>query len=230
MILKLKKVVKMMSNYTTQLRFICETEAGKSESVGYSQINEVIQAAIPKVFSFDFPIFDESYRNVLCTKILKHYYTREIGEETYGLWKLRLETRLNEIMPFYNEFYKSTVLDFNPLYDTDLTTTHEGSSGGENNSSNSDKNKTVNKYSDTPQGALDNVESGRYLTNATINEYQNNANANSKYSDTNEYITHVKGKGGGKTYPEMLKEFRDNIVNVDMMVIGDLSDLFILLW
>ncbi len=219
-----------MSNYTTQLRFICETEAGKTESVGYSQINEVIAAAIPKVFSFEFPIFDEAYRNVLCTKILKHYYTREIGEETYGLWKLRLDTRLNEIMPYYNELYKSVVLDFNPLYDTDLTTTHTGSSDGENNTSNSDQNKTVNKYSETPQGGLDNVENGKYLTSATINEFQNNANANTKYSDTNQYITHVTGKGGGKSYPEMIREFRESVINVDMLIIDDLSDLFITLW
>lgn len=116
-----------MSKYTTELRFICEQFAGCSESQGYQNINTVISAAIPKVFDFDFPIFDESYRNVLCTKILRHYYTREICEETVGLWKLRLETKLNEIMPYYNQLYKSELLDFNPLYDTDMTTENTGS-------------------------------------------------------------------------------------------------------
>ena len=111
-----------MSKYTTEVRFICEQVAGYTESQGYSKTNEVIQAAIPKVFDFDFPIFDSDYRNVLCTKILRHYYTREICEETVGLWKFRLETRLNEIMPYYNKLYKSELIDFNPLYDTELTT------------------------------------------------------------------------------------------------------------
>ena len=87
-----------MSKYTTELRYICEMYAG-GESKGYSDVNKVIQAAIPKVFDFDFPIFDEAYRNVLCTKILKHYYTREIAAETVGLWKLWLDTKMNEIMP-----------------------------------------------------------------------------------------------------------------------------------
>lgn len=116
-----------MSKYTTELRFICEQFAGYSESQGYQNINAVISSAIPKVFDFDFPIFDESYRNVLCTKIIRHYYTREICEETVGLWKLRLETKLNEIMPYYNQLYKSELLYFNPLYDTEMTTENTGS-------------------------------------------------------------------------------------------------------
>ena len=110
-----------MSNYTTQVRFICESAAGLDASKGADNIEEIIQAAIPKVFNFEFPIFDESYRNVLETKILKHYYTREIGEETVGLWKFRLNTTLNEIMPFYNQLYRSELLEFNPLYDVDYT-------------------------------------------------------------------------------------------------------------
>ena len=115
-----------MSKYTTEVRFICETAAGYTESVDYDLVEETIQKAIPKVFNFDFPIFDESYRNVLCTKILKHYYTREICEETVGLWKLRLNTRLNEIMPYYNQLYKSELLEFNPFYDVDITTKNDG--------------------------------------------------------------------------------------------------------
>ena len=92
-----------MSKYTTEVRFICEQAADYDASQNYAKVSEIIDKAIPKVFDFDFPIFDETYRNVLCTKILKHYYTREICEETVGLWKLRLDTRLNEIMPFYNK-------------------------------------------------------------------------------------------------------------------------------
>ena len=113
-----------MSKYATQVRFICETAAGLSDSEGQTSIKQIIAAAIPSVFDFDFPIFDESYRNVLETKILKHYYTREIGLETVGLWKLKLDTKLNEIMPFYNQLYKSELIEFNPMYDVDLTRDH----------------------------------------------------------------------------------------------------------
>ena len=109
-----------MSKYTTEVRYICETLAGLSESVGYADIEQVIKNCLPKVFDFNFPIFDESYRSVLETKILRHYYTREIGLETVGLWKLKLSTKLNEIMPYYNKLYKSELIEFNPLYDVEL--------------------------------------------------------------------------------------------------------------
>lgn len=114
-----------MSKYTTEVRFICETYAGLDESADYMGIDEVLDKSRGKVFDFDFPIFDENYRNVLEDKILKHYYTREIGAETIGLWKLWLNTRMNEIMPYYNQLYASEVIKFNPMYDVDLTTTHQ---------------------------------------------------------------------------------------------------------
>ena len=43
-----------MSKYTTEVRFICESLAGNSESVGGNGIDNVIQSAIPKIFDFDF--------------------------------------------------------------------------------------------------------------------------------------------------------------------------------
>ena len=61
-----------MSKYTTELRFICETAAGLTESVGYASIDEVIEKAIPNIFSFDFPIFDDEYRDSLIKKGLEN--------------------------------------------------------------------------------------------------------------------------------------------------------------
>ena len=115
-----------MSKYTTQVRFICESLAGLTESKGYDDVNSIIETAAPKIFSFDFPMFDESYRGVLEKKILKHYYTREIGLETYGLWKLKLDTKMNEIMPYFNQRYQSETLQFNPFYDFEVTRDHTG--------------------------------------------------------------------------------------------------------
>ena len=114
-----------MSKYTTEARYVCEFFAGNTESVGYSSIDEILEKSYNKIFDFKFPIFDENYRKPLCIKILKHYYTREICEETVGLWKLRLNTRMNEIMPYYNKLYEAWAENFNPLHDTDLTRKHK---------------------------------------------------------------------------------------------------------
>lgn len=251
-----------MSKYTTQVRFICETASGLTGSTGFNDVNSVIQRAIPSIFNFDFPIYDESYRNVLCTKILKHYYTREIGAETVGLWKLWLDTKLNEIMPYYNQLYKSAMIEFNPMYDIDLTTEYLRSNDGstdvtgessENNSGNSgtivvgnNESTTRNLFSDTPQGALDNVDNETYLTNATKISENGNNSTNTDYEfntdrvnnrtdktvakSTEEYMQTITGKSGGASYSKRLQEFRATFLNIDTMIIGELKDLFMNLW
>lgn len=279
-----------MSKYTVELRYICETAAGLEESVGDNDVENVIQQALPNIFNFSFPIFDETYRNVLETKILRHYYTREIAFETVGLWKLKLRTKLNEIMPYFNKLYQSELFDFNPLYDVDLTRTHVKDSNGTrdttgntdiekssstdsmsntsiNNTNNSTDDGTINrttsntdKYSDTPQGAITDLASDRYLTNARmISETENTAthgtnettqtgntestgntevsdNTNSTSSenvnitDTEEFLEHVSGKQGSGSYSDMILKYRETFLNIDLQVIESLEDLFFQLW
>lgn len=291
-----------MSKYTTEVRYICEVAAGLEVSADYKGVEDVIKKALPVVFDFSFPIFDENYRSVLETKILKHFYTREIGLETVGLWKLKLDTKLNEIMPYFNQLYKSQLYAFNPFYDVDLTRKHriDGSGTkdtdtatntqtehnitvGENGnstitgtgSSNSESaNARANtktdafseRYSDTPQGALTDLRADKYLTNATLRDENVNDNTNetgtdktstksdventeSKNTETNgnnsttvngnisstltnteDYLETVQGKNGGSSYSKLLMEYRETFINIDMMVLAELEDLFMQLW
>lgn len=271
-----------MSVYTTQVRFICEAEAGLKKSVGYDDVNTVIQNAIPKIFNFSWPIFDESYRNVLETKILKHYYTREIGLETYGLWKLKLDTKLNEIMPYYNQLYKSALLEFNPLYDVDITRNHTGKKTGtealkgnvdingqvlvdnhgnvnttdDTTVANTTTSENIDKFSATPQGAIDNLRNEKYLTNARMVNDTNTSNGtttgktdtstdsttdtttntttttnnSTTINNTEDYLETVKGKQGAQSYASLIMEFRETFLNIDMMVIEDLGELFMNIW
>lgn len=119
-----------MSKYTTEVRFICESYAGLDESVDYDHVEEVIENSYRKIFKInDIPMFNgetEAHRAGLFKKILLHYYTREIGYETVGLWKLKLNQKLIEIMPYYNQLYESELIQFDPLKNTDVTKTHEG--------------------------------------------------------------------------------------------------------
>lgn len=122
-----------MSKYTTELRFICEDLSGLDESKGYNDVDDIIEEARPKIFSFNYPIFDVNYKPALETKILRHFYTREICCETYGRWKLFLEAKMNEIMPYFNQLYASELLEFQPLYDADYYRegTNEGTETGQ---------------------------------------------------------------------------------------------------
>lgn len=192
-----------MSKYTTEVRFICEQAAGYTESQPYSKVNEIIQKSIPSIFSFDFPIFDESYRNVLCTKILRHYYTREICEEVVGLWKLRLETRLNEIMPYYNQLYKSELITFNPMYDTDITTENNANKNEIRENTESDvkdttgENKRKRDYTDnattTGEGHASNEDSGNTTNTDTSKDlYSDTPQGSLQNVDNETYLTNAR--------------------------------------
>lgn len=214
-----------MSKYTTEVRFICETASSLDESKGYKDVDTIITNAIPKIFTFTFPIFDENYRTVLEKKILKHFYTREICEETVGLWKLRLDTKLNEIMPYYNKLYKSELLEFNPLYTANLTRTkktdydsnrnenenindttkNNGTTNSTNESSvngtesGTSSNTGTDLYSDTPQGSLTGVENETYLTNARkTTDSDTTTSTTSNTSNATGSITSTENKTYGR--------------------------------
>lgn len=206
-----------MSEYTTQVRFICESYAGLQERVGADDVNTIVAMAAPKIF-MNFPIWDEGYRLTLETKILKHFYLREIAHETVGLWRLRLDTYMNELMPVYNKMYAAVSQEFNPLFDVDITRTHDGTSTDSTNSS----GNSVNKYSETPQGSIQNVLDGKYLTTAQANDATSNSNGNS----TAQYVERVTGKQGTGSYSNLLREYIDKLVNVDMRLMAELEPLF----
>lgn len=251
-----------MSKYTTELRYICESLAGLDNSAGYEQTENIIDKATPLIFSFEFPIFDSDYKIPLCQKIIEHYYNREIGAESYGLWRLQLRTKMREIMPYYNQLYKSAQLTFDPLQDTDTKTTHtlkrdesethndtretSGKSSGSSKTSGTETSRAEQDYSDTPQGDSTGVLDKKYLTTVTVDNSNSNTSGTQEtesttsgtdasegaraVKSTDEYIEQIAGKRGGQSYSALLTEFRETMLNIDMMIIDELSDLFINLW
>lgn len=173
-----------MSKYTTELRWIIEN--------GYDlQLNE-------------YPIFDENYRQKLNQKIINHYYFREIGFETVGLFRFYLKQTMNEIMPYYNQLYESALLEIDPLNTINFTETltrtkigndtknfNEDTTVNSNGDSNSNSTKSTNfkdVESDTPQGMLSigNIEGDLYASYARIskNEDTTNSTAHQETTDT----------------------------------------------
>lgn len=184
-----------MSKYTTELRTICENLAGLGESVGYNSIAEVISNSRDKIFNFDYPIFDENYKEVLETKILKYYYTNEICCETVGLWKLFLDETMNRIMPYYNQLYESALIKYNPLTTTEMNTIHNNinkSTGDSTHNSSTVENDIIDKDSqinninsesniDNKNGSVD----GQTNSNTVKSGLQNSSvDSVDKYSET----------------------------------------------
>ena len=258
-----------MSKYTTELRYVLESYAGLDESADGDKVEQIIASALPKLFDFTLPLFDANYVTALETKICRHYYTREIGYETVGRFKLGLKTKLIEILPYYNKLYESELLKLNPLSnysvkrqgnDTsgnkrvsegDFSRTDEGNESSTSTSANKGKNVRSNKerFSDTPNGTLADVENNTYLTNATIvdtadstkNEGTSANNVSNKnvmrggnsnvdtFTSNNAYIEYVAGVNG-ISESKLLKQYRDTFLNIDMMIIEELEPLFMQLW
>ena len=219
-----------MSKYTTELRYICETLASESESKGYNNIKSIIAIARPKIFDFDYPTYNSVYKEVLETKFIKHFYTREIGYETYGLWKLKLDDKMNIIMPYYNKMYEVNDISYNPMYNVDITTTHTLNKKSDTKTDTKGNNLDWEMYSDTPQGSIKDLDTGKYLTNATKNTAENQSNTVTGVASTDDYIERVIGKRGDKSISEMIAVYRENLINIDSMIIDELSDLFLNLW
>lgn len=142
-----------MSHYTTTVRAICETAAGLTSDVGYSDVLQVLNASWDKIFE-EFPIFEEKHRAILCKKILRHYYMDEIAYETVGLWKLELNTKMREIMPKYNELYSISASITNPLYNKSVIKEFTGNVTDDKTSTRTDNLK------DTHSGDVKTVTAG----------------------------------------------------------------------
>lgn len=157
-----------MSKYTTEVRFICEKYAGLETSKGYRSVNDIIEKARHAIFE-KYPIFDENYRGVLETKILRHFYTREIGFETTALWLLKLNQKMYEIMPYYNQFYASEKLSFDPLV-----------------------NVSTSQVSKRDDNTTSNIETAQANTNERVNtlskETNDTATSSTKSSEDNKQI------------------------------------------
>ena len=340
--------------------------------------NNIVKEVHNRIFNFPYDFYSDVTEDIekFEKQFLLYYYTREICEETVGLWKLRLQNELNLIMPKYKELYNTLQLEYNPLYDVDywrendtdkngvsgyrtnyvytprVETTNTNARKIEENESRTEQNKNkideskisnegitranerdINKagvsertdngtrfdndgstdwdlYSDTPQGGITGIENttdgtttergalvaNAYLTDArkkthtgnadsttsaTSKNTENNISNESESENTNRNTSgsllqniegentgstvrsntddttnitstlgenttdtthhaessdlrnekeHIYGKTSNITYQKLIKEYRDNIINLNKMLIEELSSLFFGLW
>ena len=194
-----------------------------------------IKTLIDNNFDFkmtDYPIFDESYRETLNNNILHHYYENEIGFETAPLFRFYLNQKLNEIMPYYNELYKvqkKLIDDKLLLNNVNLTEELKGRNTTQTSSISQSTNKGKNLFQDTPQGNISQQDINAqnvYATNITLNDNSINDNSSANGSGTNEYIKTIIGNNGGKFNIDVLNDIKNNLMNIDLMIINELYDLF----
>ena len=158
-----------------------------------------------------FPIWDESHRGELEKKIIEHYYFRQIGFETVGMFKFKLNMRMREIMPKMIQLYKTTQFNYNPIENYNMVEQGTDKRQG--------KSESLGKYADTPGSELDGLKEGRYLTNAT--------HGTDESSGEEEHYFTRHGNIGVTSSQQLIQQERDLIIDLDLKIINKLRDLFI---
>lgn len=197
-------------------------------------------------------------------KIVNHYRFRQIGQETVGRFKHYLKTRMQEIMPYYVQVYEFDAKFRNiedPLESYNLIETfqQETSGSGRMTGTNSSENsgtvnsessgttsgtsEKVSKFSDTPQGTINNLDT--YMTNATKENNTESGNSSEQSngtssgsmtgsseqstedSGTTSHTLTRKGNIGVQPLGGEVMNIRNAFINIDLQIIEDLADLFL---
>ena len=176
-------------------------------------------------------------KDKLAQKIVDHYLMEQIGFETMGLFKHKVKINMKEIMESKLPLIYSRAIEYDPLVNVDYTETfsrtieNEGSSSS--NSSSNSSGLTVG--SDTPQGQINKTDilNGTYAsgTNASESEASVEDETNASNSTDEDYTKRVKGNSGvSATAQKMVEQFRDNIRAIDLEIIKELEDLFMIIY
>ena len=112
----------------------------------------------------------------------------------------------------------------------------------------------LERYHDTPQGRLNDLTNSEYLTSMTQNDgsgtnanTRNNSGYNNRTTNNTENSSgnydretsktsvesetkHIHGKMHSESYNKLMADYRKNLLNIDMLIINDLEELFIQLW
>lgn len=206
-----------------------------------------------------YPIFDESYRAKLNEKIVAHYALREIGSETPQMFVFYLGRTMREQMDYFNQLYDSARHKFDPFITSDIrqemdsTSVNESSgksSGTQSNESTSNStsdttadNSSMTFNSEFPQTRIDDFK--KFATSASQTDSTGNTHtstsqdstatassaSNTDYahsSDKGNSVAHTLGTSGSQS--QLLQDWRSTMLNIDLMVLNSLEDLFLGVW
>lgn len=223
-----------MSKYTTSFYEI-DKEVNKDDFIETS-VDDRLDKIRGIIFDFTYPISDDNKKRVEIA-ILKHYYMNEIGMETLGLFKIYLSDRLNLIMPRYNRLYNYNDAEISPFINSSLeesgTNNQINKSDVDSTGTSTDARNDSTTNSDTPQGILEDIKEGRYASYYTYNDLKSNSSNTNKTStnsnnDTN-YTRTLKSLQG-LTQAEAFRNYADNLISIDEMLVQEFSDLFLKIW
>lgn len=184
------------------------------------ELKTIIENGID-IFDFDFPLFDETYRETFKQKFINHFYFREIGSETVGRFKFYLKEQLNLIMPVFNKMYMSQGLEQRILDNYDVTETYTRTTTGNTTANNTNENLSL--YSDTPKKRID-IDTNDFVTN--INKDNTTIKNNITDNGTEQYTLTKTGNIGVQYDSQAVTAYENSLRNIDLEIFNQLEILF----
>lgn len=236
-----------MATYTMELRKVCEYY-GRDEVEQWFKSYKLEDFLTPEQIN-TLNKFSVWSKDRLASKIVDHYFMREIGFETPYLFRHYAITTMNEIMEKYLLMIYTKFLEYDPLSSVDYVETYkreinsesqnQGETSGTSNSESNSNANGLNIENDTPQTNItkQNLENGLYASNVSQSDTESNIvdettssteSQNSGTSKTIETYTHsMKGDNGViVTNQYLVREFRELCNNFDLEIINELQTLF----
>ena len=223
-----------MSKYTITLYDLMEdVNEGKEDLT----IDEKITNLASVLFDFNYPYPTSEDKTRIERAIIKHYLMRELAFETVGLFKIKLNDRLNLIMPKYTQAYKNLDNEISPYINNYIqekgSNNRNSTSKAETTGRDTREGNTFETTSDTPQGILTELKEGKYSSGARANVSSDTGNTNTSSTGSDEEIgtsTRELESLQGLTGAEAFRVYFDNLISLDEELVYEFSDLFMCIW
>ena len=206
--------------------------------------DEKIETGMPYLFSFNYPFYSDNEQEKIEFErdFIRHFYMHEIGFETMGLFKMRLQDKLTMIMPRYKDIYLSrqlignNVLESVNLRDTERETSNRKRESTENGTANVNNNTTNDTnsqaiQSDNPQVTYRNHDFASSMTRSRdagnvaskLDSSNTEENRENETYNRNNERTSV-GWNGSKS--DEISRFRELIISINEEVFKECEELF----
>ena len=168
-------------------------------------------------------------KDKLASMIVNHYYMREIGQETIGLFIHTAKFTMEELMEEYLPLIYSSSIQYDPLVNVDYTESFTRTANVDNTGRSVSDSSSLGVNSNTPQGQISKagILSGDYASSTGATETESTTNTTSGSDSTEEYTKRMKGNSGvSATAQKMVEQYRDNIRAINREIIEKLEPLF----
>lgn len=215
-------------------------------------LDKLIHKTIECVFDFSFPFYSDKAEDLAEFKrmFVLNNYNRSIACETIGQFKVRMLAILTKRMPYYEQLYKTTLIEFDPLKNkvytidrnikkdeqdntSESVQNHDSGNTSQNSTSNAQKQDIHSRNPQVNFAGTDyasDMDRGRSEDSSNVNTNVKSDRNGTRNQDVNrdsntDDVSKITGMDVVNP-SELIMAYRKLIVNINSMLCDDLEELF----